>query len=821
MARKKSNRRATRPKKNGPSKSRRKRQKFRLKLSTEGRGRRTLVEVYGQDGSLLTTDRADLSEEQERRRLAKRLASRLKCEPEDLELQLEQGYVEFHQQRAAEQAAAAEASSTPIPPIPPEICYIMENGRIYHKRYTLQGGETLIQLCNFTAVITEAVRVDDGSGEIQHYFTIAGSLADGGPLPPATVRASDFNTMNWPLIAWGHRAIVGAGPGVKDHLRIAIQEFSKAAAERTSYKHIGWRKDGEEWVYLHGGGAIGAAGLLDRYSVDLDGPLANFTLPPPPKGDDLLRVVRASLDLRSLSDRLMSHNLGAVYRSVLGGTDCSLHLVGHTGHGKSESSALAQQHFGPGMDRLHLPANWLSTGNSLESLAFLARDALLVVDDFKPGGSKSEIDRLHALADRVLRAQGNNSGRGRCRPDGSLRTPRPPRGMILSTGEDVPRGESLRARLLVLQVAQGDIHLSALTPYQVAAARGDYAQAMSAYIRWLAPQYEAIRGRIAQERAELRDRAVSLGGHARTPGIVADLALGWKYFLDFAVEVGAITQAERDQTAKSVWQALLASAGQQEAEIAAQDPAARFLELLASCVASCRAYVADRLGDAPDEACAWGWRSETVGVGDKAETRLRPQGKQLGWLDNEDLYLDPDASYAEVQRLAEEHGDRIPLSSRQLQKRLKERGLLVSMEKGKNVTRRTLQGRERCVLHLRAGSLTPQKQGEQGERGAKPENPEKNPPNLPPYSVNGHQKQGAEIGGFSRENSSAPPVPPIPPISGRDMGPPGRKSEHYGVFPGSPPPGAKLIYQDKNGRPCSASEATTWTWEGAPSWYLI
>jgi hypothetical protein len=787
----------------------------------EGRGRKATVEVYDRDGKLITTDRADLSEEQERRRLTKRFASRLKCEPADLEVQLERAYVEFHQQRAVEHAAAAEASSTPFPPIAPELCYIMENGRIYHKRYTPQGGETLIQLCNFTAVISEAVRVDDGSGEIQHHFTIAGALADGGPPPPATVRASEFTAMNWPVVAWGHRAIVGAGPGVKDHLRIAIQEFSKAAAERTSYKHIGWRKDGEVWVYLHGGGAIGAAGLLARYSVDLDGPLAYFTLPQPPVDADLTRVVRASLGLRSLSNRLMSPILGAVYRSVLGGTDCSLHLVGHTGFGKSEMCALGQQHFGAGMDRLHLPGNWLSTGNSLESLAFLAKDALLVVDDFKPGGSKSEIDRLHALADRVLRAQGNNSGRGRCRPDGTLRPQRAPRGMILSSGEDVPRGESLRARQLVLQVAHGEIQISALTPYQAAAARGDYAQAMSGYIRWLAPRYEEIRRGFAQERADLRDRAVSLDGHARTPGIVADLALGWKYFLDFAVDIGAIAQSERDQTVKYVWQALLASAGQQEAEIAAQDSANRFLELLVSSVASGRAYVADRLGDAPDEACAWGWRSETVEVGGKAETRLRPQGKQIGWLDDEDLYLDPDASYAEVQRLAEEHGDRIPLSPRQLQKRLKERHLLVSTEKGKNVTRRTLQGRERCVLHLRAGCLTPQKQGEQGERGARPENPEKNPPNLPPYSLNGDQKQGAEVGEFSRENSSAPPVPPIPPVSGRDIGPPGPKSEHYGVFPGSPPPGANLIYQDKSGRPCSASEATSWTWEGAPSWYTV
>ena len=38
--------------------------------------------------------------------------------------------------------------------------------------------------------------------------------------------------------------------------------------------------------------------------------------------------------------------------------------------------------------------------------------------------------------------------------------------------------------------------------------------------------------------------------------------------------------------------------------------------------------------------------------------RLAASGRLLGWLDGEDLYLDPDAAYAEVQRLADEQGTR-------------------------------------------------------------------------------------------------------------------------------------------------------------------
>src|SRR5919199_337965 len=79
------------------------------------------------------------------------------------------------------------------------------------------------------------------------------------------------------------------------------------------------------------------------------------------------------------------------------------------GSGKTQLAALAQQHYGAGMDGLHLPAGWHSTANALEVMAFHAKDALLVVDDFAPTGSAVDIQRLHREADRLIRGQGNNA----------------------------------------------------------------------------------------------------------------------------------------------------------------------------------------------------------------------------------------------------------------------------------------------------------------------------------------------------------------------------------------------------------------------------
>src|SRR6266851_881549 len=93
---------------------------------------------------------------------------------------------------------------------------------------------------------------------------------------------------------------------------------------------------------------------------------------------------------------------------------------------------------------------------------------------------------------------------------------------------------------------------------------------------------------------------------------------------------------------------------------------------------------------------AWGWRCNQHG-------EWEPKGDRVGWRgDGDHVYLDPDASYAAVQRLGQEVGDRLSLTPQTLRKRLKERGMLVTTDTGRQVltVRRTLEGQRREVLHL-------------------------------------------------------------------------------------------------------------------------
>src|SRR5262249_24533659 len=187
-------------------------------------------------------------------------------------------------------------------------------------------------------------------------------------------------------------------------------------------------------------------------------------------GRGLVGAVRASLRMLAVApDQVTLPLLGAVYRSALGKADFSVFLAGRTGTFKTSVAALCQQHFGAAMDAHSLPANFASTGNALECQAFYSRHALLVADDFAPAGKQND-SALQKVAERLFRAAGNHHGRSRMEGDGQLQKQKSPRGLILATGEEVPQGQSIRARLVIVEVKAGDIDRELLSECQHAGA---------------------------------------------------------------------------------------------------------------------------------------------------------------------------------------------------------------------------------------------------------------------------------------------------------------------------------------------------------------
>lgn len=641
-----------------------------------------------------------------------------------------------------------------------------------------RDGPVPVGLTNFCARIVADTALDDGA-EVRRLFSIEASLGDN--TRRFDVPAERFTSMNWATEHLGAGAIIYPGFGARDHARCAIQMFSDAIEPRTIYAHLGWRRIGDRWTYLHAGGAIDAGGAVAGIEVQPPDALGGFALPAPADDPDSLEAaVSASVGLLDLGPPMIMFPLVAsIWRAALGGADFSLHVAGATGTFKTELAALAQQHWGSGLDARHLPANWASTANAIAELAFGCKDALLVVDDFAPAGSAYDVARLHALADRVIRGAGNNAGRARLRSDATLRPTRPPRALILSTGEDVPRGASLRARLLVLELSPGDIDPAKLCVCQRHACRGLYAQTMSAFVRWVAVDYEKIQSEFRRRALELRDKATRSSGHRRTPAIVGQLQAALDLFFRFAVEATAseaLTEPEARELSERCWAALGQVAESQAQHVGTDDPARRFIELLGSAIASGLAHVADAEPttngvDVPERPEAWGWRPGERVTGEQC---WRPQGARVGWVAGEGLFLDPEAALRAADRAAGD-GHPIGVSARTLGKRLAEGGVLATHDPGRATTRRTLAGARRRVLHLRPGCMCAQV----GQSGHSPDSGAAEA-DCGPVSWPGNERAGGTSGppdratipdsgspgAIRREDGPVGPIGPVRPAQG-------------------------------------------------------
>lgn len=566
-----------------------------------------------------------------------------------------------------------------------------------------------IRLTNFTGkIVTE--RVHDDGGEQSRQFEM--DVQMGGKVQRLMLAASEFESMRWVIKRLGSRAMIYPGYGTEGDVVHAIQ-MNSDAEEVIEYGHTGWREIDGQWVFLHADGGIDASGARSDVLMALTGTMASYRLPQPPSGQSLVKCWRSVLGLLDLApDRITFPLLASIPRAILGDADCSLFLVGTTGTFKSETASLLQRFFGTPFTARNLPGSWSSTDNALEELAFLAKDVVLVVDDFKPSGNRSD-DRLHQRADRVFRAQGNSSARQRMNADYSLRAPRPPRGLIVATGEDLPRGASLRARLFVIEIEPKMISSERLSACQTDAASGTYVQLTSAFCSWLAADLQSRREGFSRRREELRNE-MATGGHARLDSALGDLLAAFELLVRFVREAAGdegLTEEGAAGLMGRCREAMLAAASIQRDLQRETDPVDAYLSMLASGFSTGRFHADERNGGTPTEPDRWGWRHNASGI-------LIPGGPLIAWVKGNDLYLDPQAAYKAVQDNAPD-GERLAVTERTLRKRLFERKLLASTSSSRKTLTCRLQVKNlrREVLHLRVESVFPPEEKEATTEG--------------------------------------------------------------------------------------------------------
>jgi hypothetical protein len=582
-------------------------------------------------------------------------------------------------------------------------------GLIWRKP-TAGGGELPTLLTNFTARIVANVVRTDGVEKTRDLEIEAG--LKGRPPQRFIVKAAEFEDMRWPMRELGGEAVIEPEDGFNRRARAAIQKLSTNVVQKVLHTHTGWMQSDEQWVYLHAGGVIAAADQPPRIDVALGDALSRYELPAPPSDPAWLKqCIRASLRILELGAAHIVYPLYcSIWRPLLGECDLSTFINGRTQSFKSELASLLARHYGAAMHAKALPGSWDSTLNHLRDMAFKLKDAPFPIDDFKPGVLKArDAAEMHKLADKILRAQGNLSERGRCDEFGNSRASKRPRGMIIATGEELPFGQSLRARMWIIDLSPRDIDSAILSQCQKDAREGLYAASMSGAIRWLATDgrigeiRSTFRGELEKQRPTAIEalQRMHLSGDdlRRTTDNTLNLQIAFGHFLHFALKSKAITDGEASKLLDNCWAALVRSAELQARHQRDEDPVSRFFQLLRSALSSNIAYISAADGSEPGAeinlACGYRRRS----------TFWDPGKTRIGAYTDDCLCLDTETSFRVANDVVGPNGDGIGVSSpTALGKHLVAKGLIVGAagddRHGRRTERRRIAGEIRMVWRV-------------------------------------------------------------------------------------------------------------------------
>lgn len=521
------------------------------------------------------------------------------------------------------------------------------------------------QLSNFQAQILEETHFVDGR-TTECIFLIAGKRVveeNTIDLPKTSVPAPAFATLGWVMPAWGAHAIIYPGTQVKEHLRAAIQSLSNPKTE-TIYRHTGWTTIAGKRCYLHNAGAISAKGNNPNTKIELPAELSRYSLKVPHSQDELKQAVLASLSLIDLGPpRVTWPLLAATFCPLLCEPDFALHITGRTGTYKSEVTSLFQSHYGEGMDARHLPGSWSSTANALEAQAFYTKNALFAIDDFVPSGTSWQQKVYQTTADKIIRAQGNQSGRARLTDTSSLQQTMYPRGLILSTGEDTPQGHSIRARMMILELAPGDIDTKQLTHAQQR--RSLYPLTTGAFAQALAKNPTPIK-ELAEE---VRDENITIG-HSRTPSMLGTLTATALAFLEWATNEKVIP--DYGPLFRAAYEAMKQSASAQTYFLETSDPCEMFAAALRNILALQNGHLRSLEGGVPARAPELGW-SVDQNNGDLPV--YKSHGPCIGWTQwkHNTILIDAEVGLHLIYKVL---GSDMALTKQTLLKRLKEGGII-------------------------------------------------------------------------------------------------------------------------------------------------
>lgn len=465
----------------------------------------------------------------------------------------------------------------------------------------------------FSGQVVKKTILFEENGEQMTTFTVTGKK-DGRPYE-VDVDAVDF-TDGRRLYKRLINYLPGRPPALEDNLikRIspAISSLSpQSIPEIKAISSTGWTPDGNAYV-MPQGAPVGKEGYICKLDDVLTREFRFFTLRQ--NSDDENRAaLQALLDLKQIYNPsafyvILAHSfLPPLIRWLGNQARYLLHLHAQTGSLKTELAKLMISLYGP-LEDYALTYKWTATPVGAEARANALKDALMLIDDLKPNTIRSDV-----LPQWVgfIQAYVDAEGRKRGTIGGGAGASRPPRCILISTGEAIPEaGEaSFTARMLLVQLDKQpdgwNTTLQAIKEKSVL-----FSGLMRSYIAWLLKTdgNEALK---VMRKYQTNNVEAKAGQHLRLANNYAANCTAAELFATFCQQTGLMSSIDKDVFLAAHQRAIIDVVMATGRKVQEERYSRRFLDALRDAVSTGFAYIGDH----------------------------KAQARRVGWEDKEAVYL--------------------------------------------------------------------------------------------------------------------------------------------------------------------------------------
>ncbi len=387
--------------------------------------------------------------------------------------------------------------------------------------------------------------------ETNEMYAVISAVIDGCKvIENIKLPATELVTIKWIPSYLGLDAIVY--PRKKQEFTLIMKNLFRSVKNKTVFSNTGWIKDTDnnyEYIDYSGG--------IENTAVDvcLDEHLSKYSISR--EEVNVINAAKESHNILNIVDKEIAYSLlGLTYLCPLIEfigkkiklPEFTVWLYGFTGTRKTTLAKLMLSHFGDFKN--WVPASFNDTYSSIEIRAHALKDTLILLDDFCPQQSYKETQNINTTAEKVIRAFGDRTSRGRSTVTLENQKKFIPRGMMLITGETIVPGNSTVARLITLELKKNSINLEALSKAQENSKL--LSVSMREYIKWIKREVnsdyndflEAIDYIYNEYLKELRENAIDT--HGRSYEAYAFLLLGLNMMYQFFESIGLLTEEETE-----------------------------------------------------------------------------------------------------------------------------------------------------------------------------------------------------------------------------------------------------------------------------------